>query len=132
VAALQQAGSRCRRGWVFSWVIFLFSLFPLSFCTKEVGKQRHAEPAPQIAICGYEKEVRPIVIVKCAISGCHVSGFPFGDFQNYETLKQRVESGRVETLVFEQQLMPPAASQQLTGEEITTLKCWIKDGAPKN
>jgi hypothetical protein len=68
--------------------------------------------------------------MKCALSGCHVSGFPPGDFTNYEVLKKKVLDGKVQKVVFELSIMPP--TDKLTASETSVLKCWIDNGAKSN
>lgn len=91
------------------------------------------EPEPIAPPCAtYSVDITSMVNSKCAVSGCHVSGFTFGNFTLYDELKKRVDNGKIQLLVFDNQLMPPATAQQLTEEERTKLKCWMDDGALNN
>jgi hypothetical protein len=105
----------------FSFLIFIS-------CTKDKGLK-----PKEVPVCepSYTQEIQPMVLSKCATTGCHVPGFPFGDFTNYAGLKAKVDNGRVNTVI-ESKVMPPAYSPQLTDEELTHLKCWISNGAPEN
>jgi uncharacterized membrane protein len=114
-------------------------LLPLYFsCTKDKGASANGGPAPAPApasiVCQarYTSDIKPFVLVKCAASGCHRPGFPFGDFTTYTDLKIKISSGRVKTLVFDEQLMPPAGAIQLTKAERDQLKCWIDNGAAED
>jgi len=82
------------------------------------------------ATVSYEKTIQPLVNLKCAVYGCHVSGFLPGDFNRYEILKQKVDEGKLQLLVFELKTMPPVL--KLTSEEAAILKCWISHGAQPN
>lgn len=80
----------------------------------------------------YSNDVKPIVAAKCALSGCHVAKFPFGDFTLYTDLKTRVDNGKINSLVIENKLMPPVSAELLTDTELNKIKCWISYGAPEN
>src|SRR5439155_1224468 len=111
------------------WVTFLALLFIFMSCTKDVGLKPLPVPIQEPESCRYLDDVKPFVLAKCAISGCHVSGFPFGDFSLYDGLKARADNGRIKTLVFEDGLMPPASAEKLTEKEKRQLKCWLDNGA---
>lgn len=98
-------------------------------CRKEEVKAPEPDPPP-LCDCSYSGQVRPFVLLKCAVSGCHVGAFPFGDFSQYAPLKQRVDNGRVRKLVFEEKLMPPSGKPPLTQAEMETLRKWMDNGAP--
>jgi uncharacterized membrane protein len=109
----------------FLWVNAL-NFFLVTACTKDKGA-----PAPLVTKCQpqYTRDIRPVIETRCALTGCHVGNFPFGDFTKDSVFKIRVVNGRVKTLVIDEKLMPPANASQLTGEELETLKCWIDNGA---
>lgn len=104
-----------------------------SFCTKDKGTVKVTEPVAAVK-CEptYNNGIKPLVLLKCATTGCHVKNFPFGDFTGYGELKTRINSGKVTVLVFDQKLMPPANAAKLTDVELEKLKCWIDNGAPEN
>jgi hypothetical protein len=103
-----------------------------SSCTKTKAKMQ--EPPAPVETCAphYLTEIRPFIISRCAVSNCHVANFPFGNFDSYDDLKKRIDNGRLQTLVFEQKLMPPPGAIQLTEQELSLLKCWMDNGAPEN
>jgi hypothetical protein len=109
------------------FLIYFLGLILIS-CTKDKGIK-----PKEMSKCNpsYSQEVQPMVLSKCAISGCHVSGFPFGDYTNYAGFKAKVENGRVSTVI-DNKVMPPSGSPQLSNEEFTDLKCWISNGALEN
>lgn len=80
----------------------------------------------------YQRDIKPLIGAKCAISGCHQAHFPFGDFTMYSDLKTKVDNGRVKRLVFDNVLMPPSSATQLTAKELEVFKCWMDDGAKDN
>jgi hypothetical protein len=102
-------------------------------CTKTVGKLSEKTPPPPVTYePKYNTDIKPFINLKCAVGGCHVGNFIFGDFNNYDDLKQRIDNGKVKTLVFDNKLMPPYGSVQLTNGEINKLKGWINYGAEQN
>jgi len=113
----------------FLWLGFGI-LTLLNACAKKTAPAIE-EPASSCE-SGYTKHIKPFIISKCAIQSCHVANFPFGDFTGYGDLKSRINSGRINTLVFEQKLMPPSGSPQLTADELDKFKCWIGHDAPED
>ena len=49
----------------------------------------------------YDAAIKDIIDKTCAYSGCHISGFPNGDFSNYAGLKSRIENGRIKVRALE-------------------------------
>ena len=78
----------------------------------------------------FSKDVVPVINKYCAVSGCHVEGFPPGDFTKYEGLHAVVENGFFQEKVFQQRIMPPADS--LSDSELKVLQCWVDHGALNN
>ena len=105
--------------------VLLFVLFSglvlFISCTKD-----KFETDPCLLV-SYVETVRPLVETKCAITGCHVSGFQPGDFTSYEVLKKKADEGKIQLMVFNLGIMPP--DKNLTEGEKTNLKCWIESGA---
>ena len=107
-------------------ILFVFSAGVVSFlsCTND---KLETEPCSSVS---YIETVRPLVETKCALAGCHVSGFQPGDFTSYEVLKQKAEEGKIQLMVFSLGNMPPV--NKLSENEKFQLKCWIQSGAQKN
>ena len=103
-------------------ILFLFTGMIFYGCTKKVG-MLPCNPS-------YKKDVKPIVDLKCAISGCHVSGAYMGDFTTYPALKTRANNGKIKLLVIDNTTMPLNSS--LTEDQIQTIKCWLENGAKNN
>ena len=100
-------------------------------CVKDQGQRLpENDPAPQES--DYSTTIKPLIISKCAISGCHITGFPFGNFTTYPDLKKMIDNGRIKTLVYENDLMPPANFPQLSNGELEALQRWIDNGAAEN
>ena len=76
----------------------------------------------------YSRDVVPIIETHCALNGCHVSGFSQGNFNSYDTLYSKIESGAFQLRVFELGSMPP--NDSLSEKDLSTFKCWIYNGAP--
>ena len=82
----------------------------------------------------YAEDVDPIIITKCAISGCHDGTLgaerDWTDFAAFQaaalsgSVKQKITSGE----------MPPSGSAggPLTADEIAVISCWIDNGALDN
>jgi hypothetical protein len=109
-----------------SSLLFVFSMGLVSFlsCTKD---KFETDPCSSVS---YTETVRPLVETKCALTGCHISGFQPGDFTRYDVLKQKAEEGKIQLMVFNLGNMPPVI--KLTEEERSQLKCWIESGALKD
>jgi hypothetical protein len=79
----------------------------------------------------YSRDIVPILTQHCNLQGCHINGATTGDFTNYDQLKEKINSGKFQRMVFEYRLMPPVAFSQLSGEEYLLLKRWVDGGAGK-
>ena len=111
---------------MFSRYLFVFSLGLVSLLSCADDKFE-TDPCSSVS---YVETVRPLVDSKCAIAGCHVSGFQPGDFTGYEVLKQKAEAGKIQLMVFTLGNMPP--TDKLSEVEKSQLQCWIQSGAQKN
>jgi len=105
--------------------LFVFSMGLVSLLSCTTDK---FETDPCLSV-SYVESVRPLVEKKCALAGCHVSGFQPGDFTDYEVLKQKAQEGKIQLMVFSLGNMPPV--NKLTEEEKSLLHCWIQSGAKK-
>ncbi|MFI5217892.1 MAG: hypothetical protein ACHQNT_00275 [Bacteroidia bacterium] len=109
---------------------YLFLLFMLFVSCTYRKKEIVIEECP-VKIT-YENSVKAIIDLHCAISGCHVSGFVIGDYTTYAGIKAKVDNGTFRFRIFETGSMPPAPQPPLSEEELTTLKCWLDQGANEN
>ena len=100
-----------------------------SFCSCE-NKKALPIPADQCDLISYSIHVTPIISNHCAITSCHVAGFPPGDFTTYEGVHAQIENGFFQLKVLEQKSMPPFDS--LNEGELETLQCWVDQGAKNN
>lgn len=114
--------------WLFALIVLIIAA---DSCTKRTAAPEKEEPKGGCSAT-YKDVIKPLVLQKCATSNCHTGNFPFGNFTAYGDLKTRIDNGRVKTLVFDQKLMPPAGSPQLSREELDKLKCWIDNGSQEN
>jgi uncharacterized membrane protein len=108
---------------IYSVYFFCFCFMALNACRKQKSE---TEP------CTYTSQVKPIIAAKCSLPDCHGAGSLLGDFTNYESLKVRVDNGRLRLNVFELKIMPPASVDTLTSDEKEVLKCWIDNGAKQD
>lgn len=82
----------------------------------------------------YVATVKDIIDKNCAYSGCHISGFPSGDFSTYAGLESRINNGRINARVLDLRDMPPSnapAATELTQEELDIFMCWVSAGYPE-
>ncbi len=82
----------------------------------------------------FQSDVMPILNSSCAISGCHVAGFDFGDYSDYAGVKAQADNG---SLVREitNKTMPPSNTtgpSELTDSQISLIECWVEKGALDN
>ncbi len=116
----------------FGFCFFSVVLFTVG-CDKKVAKQPVIVATP-IAKCDtvqFNKNIKPIVDLNCAIPGCHVSGFSSGDFTSYTGLNVKVAGGQFKNRVFSGSApMPP--SGKLPQNQLDIIQCWLDNGAPNN
>jgi hypothetical protein len=84
----------------------------------------------------YEIGVKEIINRSCAYAGCHVAGFNFGDYSNFQSLSALIPRGRIESRSTQTLDMPPSYApddrpKSLTAQEIAVLKCWFAAGTPE-
>jgi uncharacterized membrane protein len=117
--------------------LFLFASIVIlneTSCTKDVVIQD---------LC-FQKNVLPIFVSKCSMSGCHNSNGGSGkggtgsndlSLDNYNGIMRGVTAGKAnQSLVYTEcaglfATMPPKNSTQLTRAELSTIKAWINAGA---
>lgn len=107
-------------------VCFLFS--GLLGCQHE-PQVTPATGCPQIS---FSTQVNPIIQQNCAIASCHVAGFPDGDFTQFDELKEKVDNGSFKNSVIDWSVPRMPETYKLPESQISTLKCWIEQGAQKN
>ena len=78
----------------------------------------------------FSDDIFPIIQGNCSITGCHLTGGNGILLENYNSVKDKVDSGDILDLVVNNQTMPPA--QPLTGCQIGQFESWITAGAPNN
>jgi len=79
---------------------------------------------------GFAADVQPLILSKCAISGCHDAGGASGGvlLTNYAQISGKKDRINARALV--EKSMPPTGP--LTSDEAAKIKCWIDAGAPNN
>lgn len=113
--------------------------FLIYACDKKVGKEPVSNPPASTTgstnPCDnvkYSTTIKPIIETKCAISGCHVSGFGFGDFTTYAGLKQKIDDGTFKDRVFDpsaRSMPPPANGGVMPTATLALIQCWLDKGA---
>lgn len=105
-------------------------LLALAGCAKEDVNIDCTGLAPS-----YANDVKPIVDLACAVTGCHVSNFSAGDYTSHGDLAKDAKNGRITRHVVVKKDMPRANSfgpSSLTQGQIDTIYCWVESGAPNN
>lgn len=112
----------------FSWIFLMF--FILSCKKEKTMEPTSCDTIPHT----YSKDIKPIVLTNCAISGCHVQGGSGpGDFTQYAPLANYAQNGKLRDRVINKKDMPPPSSgKKLTQTELDKIDCWIRSGAPNN
>jgi hypothetical protein len=78
--------------------------------------------------------VYPIVNKTCAIPQCHTTNFEHGNFNLFDEIKKKADSGKL-IFMIETHQMPHGFTDgpfYLTTCEIETIKKWVKEGAKNN
>ncbi len=106
-------------------------------CTNKKGKVTPStnKPSAGSSACDtvtYAKHVLPIINASCAFSGCHVAGFPLGDFTSYAGVKIKVDEGKIRQKVLLDKSMPKTPTPPLTQKQLDIISCWLEKGAPNN
>ncbi len=108
-------------------VILAFVIFTFLSCEYENAELKFTGRTVK-----YSTDIAPLVATRCAIAGCHTTGAPIGNFTEYQALKERVNNGKLQLMVFDLKLMPPVGASSLTLNESGNLKLWIEQGALEN
>lgn len=120
-------------------ILFLITIFAISW-TRDPGFTEKADDE----VC-FERDVLPVFLNNCALSGCHNSesakhGFIFDSYANittsnkgraivpYNLKKSKVYKKITEDT--ESDRMPPLPNPPLTSAEISIISKWILAGAP--
>ena len=116
------------------WAGALF-LFLWASCTKDKKLPEPVSTADTTSCDStrvlYCNKIKPIIDQHCAVSGCHVTNFPNGDFTTYEGLKSKVDGPFFRHYVLVQKSMPPPPRPPLSTAELALIQEWVDDGAPE-
>src|SRR6185369_10657351 len=82
----------------------LFIAF-ISSCTHE--KNYHLSETALCNLVSFSKDIKPLINTRCAISGCHLPGFPQGDYTQFDSIKVKVNNGSFRLRVIDTKSMPP-------------------------
>ena len=112
---------------------FVFICAVFSNCDKKVGKAGIVYVPLNCDTITYAKNVKPIIDLNCAKSGCHVTGFANGDYTTYQGVYAKVAAGTFKLRVFDSPSNPmPQDKGMLPSLELSILRCWLNNGAPNN
>ena len=84
-------------------------------------------PCEEVTFSG---DIKPIVIMHCTLTGCHIPGFTMGDFTNYDSLKIKIDNGKFFFRVLQSKTMPPL--NPLSAQDLENIRCWMDGGAENN
>jgi hypothetical protein len=102
------------------WILFILLIYLLTGC-----KHEPINPCQTYDEISYYKNVRPIIIKNCAVSGCHNNTNGLGNFSIYSELNDRCNSGSFERRVFIKKNMPPSKMDTC---DYIILKRWFREG----
>ena len=127
------SGKLSWRNKIVTIFVIAFSFF-LTQCVKEKG----AAPKENGSNCdttnniSFTGAVDSIVNLKCAVTGCHVSGGTgVGDFTTYAGLKAKVDDGTFRNRVLITKDMPSTSSGIVLSDcDLKILQAWFNKGAP--
>ena len=95
----------------------------------------HDIPQPVCAAeVSFQADIKPIIMTKCAISGCHNGDMGPGlNWTDFEQFHARAESGLVKYRVTNR-IMPPSFSPAgpLSQDQVDLIACWADQGALNN
>ena len=94
-----------------------FFLFILSFSMKE-------DPIT------YEKDIKPLLEMKCKSPICHNSDYP-PDFKNYRWTKRQGKRMAIRVMDTYTPMPPEDAEQKITEEEKKLILLWVAQGMPE-
>lgn len=77
----------------------------------------------------FSQQVKSIIDMNCAISGCHVAGTGRLNFTSLAGVQG--QASRIASRVVGGS-MPPSSQPDLTTDEIALIVCWVEDGALDN
>lgn len=109
---------------------FYISIFAPSCTSGKLDPVEPNETCDTLEV-SYNLQVQEIITTNCAYVGCHISGFPSGDFSTYDNMLTYLNSGEIEKRTITQLDMPPPASGELTAEDLEVLTCWLSKGFPE-
>ncbi|HFC00011.1 MAG TPA: hypothetical protein ENJ53_04320 [Phaeodactylibacter sp.] len=115
-------------------LFFLAILFWLQITQTSCTNDHLPEPTPN-PLCDsisitYDGLIKPIIDASCASTGCHVVGFPKGDYTTYAQMKSSLNDNGFKKQVIDTKNMPIGTT--LTPEEFELLECWALNGYPEN
>ncbi|HBH05689.1 MAG TPA: hypothetical protein DDX92_03705 [Flavobacteriales bacterium] len=101
-----------------------------SSCYYDIEEELYPEPSCNLENLSYDGEIKVLIDMSCATSGCHVENTGRVPMTNYDEVKALVDDGRLRTRAIERQDMPPTGP--LPACEMTQLDMWISAGAPES
>ena len=117
----------------FLFCIFLLICLAISLlqsCAYHNEEALYPDSNCNLTGVSFSNDIRPLIEVNCAISGCHVPGTGNISYTTFEGFKTVAENGRLHHMVVETRQMPPVGS--LSECSIDKIEAWINQGALNN
>ena len=77
----------------------------------------------------WSNDISRIIEANCSYAGCHSSGAVIGDYNIYSELKEKIDNGTFQLVVFDLRIMPPLYKGRLSDADLLSLRNWVADGA---
>lgn len=117
------------------FLLFLGSLFWLQLSQSSCTNDTLPEPDTSVNCDSlqvtYDNQVKPIIDASCAFAGCHVAGFPWGNYTTYAGMTPFLNPSLFENEVIVTMDMPDG-SLTLTPEELEIMECWVSNNYAEN
>jgi len=78
----------------------------------------------------YDLQIKPIIDASCAFTGCHVQGFPWGNYSSFDGLVPYLNDSKFKKEVINSMNMPQGFSLSATDFEL--VECWVNKNYPEN
>lgn len=112
-----------------SFYLLLIVLSQVSCAYDNAEELYGANSCPPESV-SFEKNIKPIIISNCALSGCHMSGHQQPTLETYAQISSNAD--KIKTRTSDGTMPPDASGISLSMEEIKIIACWVEAGTPNN
>ena len=78
----------------------------------------------------YNDQIKPIIDASCAYTGCHVQGFGWGDYTNFDGMTPYLNDSKFKKEVIITMDMPQG--DMLSATDFELVECWVLQNYPEN